>query len=44
LEEAAEREKGLRQRGKTPATTTTTKGMTGMGTDAGGYDAGTVSG
>ena len=42
LEEAAEQEKGLRQRGKTPTTATPAK--TGTGTDAGGYDAGAGSG
>lgn len=50
LDEAAEQEKGLRQRGKTPTTATLAKTETGTGTgtgtgtDAGGYDAGAGSG
>jgi transposase len=42
LQEAAEQEKGLRQRGKTPATVTLAK--TGTATGDGGYAAGTGSG
>ncbi|MEV4382975.1 IS5 family transposase [Streptosporangium sp. NPDC049644] len=38
LEEAAEQEKGLRQRGKTPRTANPAK--TGTGTNPGGYDCG----
>jgi len=46
LEKAAEQEKGLRQRGKTPKTanpanSATTKNAT---TNVGGYDGGAVSG
>ncbi|KAB8182995.1 IS5 family transposase [Nonomuraea phyllanthi] len=44
LHEAVERERGLRQSGKTPATATPAKTGTATGTDDDGYAAGTGSG
>lgn len=44
LEEAAEQERGLHRRGKTPKSAGPAKTRTGMGADAGGYDCGAGSG
>ncbi|MGI5292082.1 hypothetical protein ACQEVF_53470 [Nonomuraea polychroma] len=44
LEEAAEQERGLSQRGKTPKTADPAKTGTGMRAEAGGYGCGAGSG